>query len=86
MSDMGFVLHLSLDVPSAERAGQVSRQFLRLIDCVFTEIYTAFSSISPEDSQDSRRYLFCGRRIGGNQRCLQLPDHEGDHSPTWTAR
>lgn len=54
---MGFVLHLSLNAPSAERASQVARHFLRLMDGVFPEVGTAFSSITAEDNQDNRAYL-----------------------------
>jgi hypothetical protein len=82
---MGFVLHLSLRVASAERAGQISRQFLRLMDGVFPEVDTAFSSISAEDDQNARVYLFCGQRINGDQmRCLLSPGHHDTHSPQWS--
>jgi hypothetical protein len=54
------------------------------MDGAFPEIDTAFSSISEEDNENARAYLFCGQRIDDTViRCLRAPGHDADHSPQW---
>ncbi|XVU26098.1 hypothetical protein ACQPZJ_03280 [Actinoplanes sp. CA-054009] len=80
---MSYVLHLKLDVESAERAAQLSRHFLRLMHSVFPEIDAASSLVVDEGEQ---AHLFCGWVLPHDEQCMQPAGHDGAHSPEWTVK
>jgi hypothetical protein len=84
MSDVAYVLHLTLEAFSTEDAIDLSRRFLRLTLGVCPAIDVAASALSAEDDQQRRQYLFCSQSMPGGERCMQRPDHHGlSHSPIW---
>jgi hypothetical protein len=76
---VGHIVHLRIDA-SDEAAAMVFAYRLAAGLAHLGDVDLVSTTLSAEDLQNRRRWVFCGRRLGVAQRCL-LPDgHPGGHS------
>ena len=80
MSRQRFVVHLPVvatDLPAALRfARAITRSLAFLAD-----VDRAGATVSAEDAQAVRHWVFCDRRLEAGRRCSQPADHDGPCGP-----
>ncbi|WP_347877026.1 hypothetical protein [Micromonospora sp. KC606] len=77
MSSQRFVVHLPVtaaDLPAALRLGRAVTRALGFLP----EVDGGGTTISTEDAQSARHWVFCDQLLDGGRRCPQPADHDGD--------
>ncbi|SCF12064.1 hypothetical protein GA0070563_105165 [Micromonospora carbonacea] len=71
-----FVIHLPVvanDLLSAQRLARVVAHWTH----VLPQTEPGGATVSREDDQNVRHWVFCDRIMDGGRRCLLRPDHDG---------
>ncbi|SCE72631.1 hypothetical protein GA0070216_101599 [Micromonospora matsumotoense] len=74
-----FVIHLPVvanDLLSAQRLARVVAHWTH----VLPQTDPGGTTVSAEDDQNARHWVFCDRLLSGGRRCLLRPDHDGECS------
>ncbi|MFI7216739.1 hypothetical protein [Micromonospora maritima] len=74
-----WVIHLPVvvnDLASAQRLARVVAHWSHLLP----QTEPGGTTVSSEDDQNLRHWVFCDRRLSEGRRCLLRPEHEGDCS------
>ncbi|MEV4465729.1 hypothetical protein AB0J51_19160 [Micromonospora echinofusca] len=79
-----WVVHLPVvahDLLAAQRLARVVAHWTH----VLPQTDPAGTTVSAEDDQNVRHWVFCDRRLSSGLRCLLWPDHDGECSrrPRW---
>ncbi|KAB1938079.1 hypothetical protein F8271_18305 [Micromonospora sp. ALFpr18c] len=75
MSDR-WVIHLPVvagDLPTAQRLARVVAHWAH----VLPQLDPAGTTVSAEDDQNVRHWVFCDRKLPEGRRCLLRADHDG---------
>jgi hypothetical protein len=71
-----WVIHVPVvvnDLLAAQRLARVVAHWTHLLP----QAEVGGTTVSPEDDQNVRHWVFCDRGIAEGQRCLLRPDHDG---------
>lgn len=71
-----WVIHLPAaadDLRSAQRLARVVAHWAH----VLPQLDPGGTTVSAEDNQNVRHWVFCDRPVPGGRRCLLWPDHDG---------
>ncbi|MER7332182.1 MULTISPECIES: hypothetical protein [unclassified Micromonospora] len=79
-----WVIHLPVvagDLLAAQRLARVVAHWTH----VLPQTDPSGTTVSAEDDQNVRHWVFCDRRMPDGRRCLLWPDHDGECSrrPRW---
>ncbi|WP_372445901.1 hypothetical protein [Micromonospora humidisoli] len=75
-----YVLHLPLTVTAGEQALRFAYALARSLALV-PGVEVAGATVSAEDAQDVRRWVFCDRILPDRRRCRARADHDGPCDP-----
>ncbi|MGN9889665.1 hypothetical protein [Micromonospora sp. L31] len=74
MSDR-WVIHLPVTAPDLLRARILARTAARVLARLSTRVEPGGVTVSAEDQQGVRHWVFCDRRLPGGDRCALPADH-----------
>ncbi|KWV29726.1 hypothetical protein [Micromonospora rifamycinica] len=75
-----FVLHLPVTAGDREQASRFAYALARSLALV-PGVEVAGATVSAEDAQHVRRWVFCDRMLPGRRRCRARADHDGPCDP-----
>ncbi|MEV6813881.1 hypothetical protein [Micromonospora sp. NPDC051296] len=76
MSRERFVVHLPVGATDLAAARRFARTVTRALS-FFPDIEPAGTTVSEEDAQLVRHWVFCDRPLDGGGRCSRVADHDG---------
>jgi hypothetical protein len=74
-----YVIHLPVvanDLPAAQRLARVVGRWMTVLPMMDP----GGTTVSTEDDQNVRHWVFCDAPMPGGRRCLLRPDHDGECS------
>ncbi|WP_341721111.1 hypothetical protein QQG74_02360 [Micromonospora sp. FIMYZ51] len=77
-----WVIHLPVSAPDLARARMFARTVARLLARLSARVEPGGATVSAEDQQCVRHWVFCDQRMPGGGRCVLAVDH----SPPCSAR
>ncbi|MFI5832220.1 hypothetical protein ACIA5A_00885 [Micromonospora sp. NPDC051300] len=80
MSRERFVVHLPVLAADLDRACGLTRAICRVLGFL-TEVERAGTTVSREDGQSVRHWVWCDRLLDGGRRCRRAAEHDGECGP-----
>ncbi|WP_319459905.1 hypothetical protein [Micromonospora sp. RTP1Z1] len=80
MSRDRFVVHLPVLATDLDGAKRFARAITRALGFL-ADVDRAGTTVSAEDAQHVRHWVFCDRLLDGRRRCPRPADHDGDCGP-----
>lgn len=76
----GYVVHLPVAAADLDEALRFAYTLARSL-ALIPGVETAGTTVSAEDAQHVRQWVFCDRIMPGRRRCVHRADHDGPCSP-----
>jgi hypothetical protein len=76
VSEGRFVVHLPVRVRDVAAAKRIARTITRALS-FFRNIEVAGTTVSAEDTQCVRHWVFCDQPLDGGGRCARSAEHDG---------
>jgi hypothetical protein len=79
---VGWVVHLSVDVPDVQAAMAVAERLCVFAHGVFPQVVAGLTTVSRADHQSVQHHVFCDRILPDrNGRCILRSGHRGECAP-----
>ena len=82
LDNVGFVVHLAVDVPDLHGALAVAERLCLFVEGIFPQVLAGVTTVSRADHQIVRHRVFCDRLLPGHAtRCGLRHQHRGPCTP-----
>jgi hypothetical protein len=83
---MGYIIHVRVEAAGDLRARRMAVELVGSMHEMQPAIDVSSTTVSDEEQQNDRQFVFCGAWIDGTQqRCLRPSNHDGVHCAEWRA-
>jgi hypothetical protein len=81
---MGYIIHIRVEADSHLSARRTAVELVGSMHQLQPKVDVASTTVSDEERQNERQFVFCGAWIDGTERrCLRPSGHDDDYCPEW---